>query len=250
MWIQIPNGRLVLEMRYPAKIGRVGLALAAMLLIGAIGAGGASAAEFAASPSFPLKFSGEGKAGLLETKAGHSVTCSEGSTSGEVAGSTEAKASVVFKGCHAEHLPLLACTSSGRASGEIATSSLKATPVDVNAAKTEAGILLQPASGEVMAEFKCSLGFVNETLTVTGSVIGKVPNAELNSFRSTLHLEFIAVKGVQQYTQVEGTGPQHVLLTKGEGTEPFAAEQSGIHEAVPGSTTLTAEGGKQLKVIP
>jgi hypothetical protein len=226
------------------------MALVAMLLLGAVSASPASAAEFVANPSFSVKFTGEGKAGLLETKAGRSVTCTGGSASGEIAGSKEAKAMVVFKGCHAEHLPLLTCTSPGRAAGEIATSSMKGTPVNLDTTKTSVGVLLQPASGEVMAEFNCSLGFVNETLTVTGAVIGKFPDAELNEYRSTLHLEFIAIKGVQQYTQIEGSGTQYVLMTEGEGTEPFAAEQSGIHEAVPGSTTLTAEGGKQVKVVP
>lgn len=235
-------------MRYPRKIGRIGLALVAMLLLGAVSAGTASAAEFAASPSFPVKFSGEGSVGLLETKAGRSVTCAEGEASGEVGSSTSASAVVVFKGCHAEHLPLLACTSAGRASGEIATSAMKGTPV--NLTKSEVGILLQPASGEVMAEFKCSLGIVNETLIVRGSVIGKVPNGELNQPRSELHLEFKALKGIQEYTTYEGSGTSHFLTTEGKGTEPFAAEQSGINEAVPGSTTLTAETGKQIEVRP
>lgn len=235
-------------MRYPQKIGRLGLALAAMLLIGAVSAGAASAAEFAASPSFPVKFEGEGSVGLLETQKGRSVTCAEGEANGEVGGSTGAKASVVFKGCHAEHFPLLTCTSAGRAAGEIATVSMKGTPV--NLTKTEVGILLQPESGEVMAEFKCSLSPISETLIVRGAVIGKVPNAELNSFRSTLHLEFKAVKGTQEYTKVEGSTTSYFLTTEGKGTEPFAAEQSGINEAVPGSTTLEALEGKQLKVIP
>jgi hypothetical protein len=237
-------------MRYPRKIVGVGLALAAIFLLGAITAGAASAAEFAASPGFPVKFSGAGSVGLLETKAGRSVTCTETRASGEVGSATNAKATVVFKGCYAEHLPLLSCTSEGRASGEIATNPISGTPVDLNSAKTEVGILLQPASGEVFTEFKCSLAPVNETIKVTGSVIGKVPTAELNSFRSQLHLEFHALKGEQEYTQVEGAGARHVLLTEGKGTEPFAAEESGISEAVPGTTTLTAEGGGQIKVVP
>lgn len=226
------------------------MALVAMLLLGAIGAGPASAAEFAASPGFPVKFTGTGSVGFLETEAGRSVTCTEGQASGEVGSSTAAKASVVFKGCHAEHLPLLACTSSGRASGEIATKALKGTPVNVDAGQEEVGILLQPESGSVLAEFTCSLGPVKETITVTGSVIGKIPNAELGEPRSTLHLEFKAVKGAQEYTQVEEAGAEHVLMTEGKGTEPFEAEKSGINEAVPGSTTLTAEAGGQIEVIP
>ena len=237
-------------MRYPAKIGRVGLALVAMLLLGAISAGSAAAAEFASSGGFPVKFSGEGEAGLLETVEGRSVTCTEGSASGEVAGSKEAKATVVFKGCHAEHFPLLTCTTSGKAAGEIATKSMKGTPVNLDTTKTDVGILLQPASGEVMAEFNCSLGFVNETLIVKGAVIGKVQRADVNKETATIHLEFKALKGKQEYTQIEGAGTQYFLTTEGEGTAPFKAEQSGINEAIPGSTVLTAEEGKKIKIVP
>lgn len=235
-------------MRFPAKIGSVVLALVAMLLLGAISAGAASAAEFKAKPSFPVNFTGSGGAGLLETKAGRSVTCTETKvTSGSVASSSEAHATVVFHGCFAEHVALLTCQSAGRASGEIATS-VAATPIDLNAAHTEAGLLLTPASGEVFVEFKCSLGPINETLKVKGSVIGKVPTSELNAFRSSLNLEFKALKGAQEFTQVEGTGTKHVLMTEGEGTEPFAAEESGISEAVPGTSVLNAEEEKQVEL--
>lgn len=234
-------------MRYLRKIGSVGLALAAISLLGAISAGGASAAEFQASPSFPVNFTGNGKVGLLETKAGRSVTCAETKvTVGAVVGSKEATATVVFEGCFAERLPLLTCQSGG-VSGQI-VAKVKATPINLDAAKTEAGLLLEPASGTQFVSFDCVLGPINEELIVTGSVIGKVPTAELNEFRSTLHLEFKALKGAQEYTQVEGAGAKHVLMTEGKGTEPFAAEESGISEAVPGSSTLTAEEGKQVKL--
>lgn len=234
-------------MRFPVKIGSVGLALVVMLLLSAIAAGAASAAEFGAKPSFPVNFTGSGGAGLLETKGGRSVTCTETQvTSGSVASSSEAHAEVVFHGCFAEHFALLTCQS-GSTAGVIATS-VKATPVDLNAAHTEAGLLLTPASGEVFVAFNCSLGPINETLTVKGSVIGRVPTSELNSFRSSLHLEFKALKGAQEFTQVEGTGAKHVLMTEGKGTEPFAAEESGISEAAPGTSTLTAEEGKQVEL--
>ncbi|MGN6816551.1 MAG: hypothetical protein ACTHK3_10790 [Solirubrobacterales bacterium] len=219
-----------------------------MLLLSAIAAGAASAAEFGAKPAFPVNFTGSGKTGLLETKGGRSVTCTETVvTSGAVASSSEAHAEVVFHGCFAEHLPLLTCQTAGSASGVIVTN-VKATPIDLNATHTEAGLLLTPASGEVFVEFKCSLGPINETLTVKGSVIGKVPTSELNSFRSSLHLEFKALKGAQEFTQVEGTGAKHVLMTEGKGTEPFAAEESGISEAAPGTSTLNAEEGKQVEL--
>lgn len=237
-------------MRFPVRIG---LALAAMLLLSAIAAGAASAAKFEASPSFPVKFSGEGKVGLLETKKGHSVTCTSAKASGEVAGiEAVTSVTVAFKGCFAEHAPALACTTSGKASGEIVTNGIAGKPVDLDPLHLQAGLLLEPASGEVFAEFVCEYAplSVKETLTVTGSVIGQVKTTELNEFRSSLDLEFVQAAGVQTWTQVEAAGASHFLLTKGEGTAPFAAEQSAVGEAAPGTTTVTALEGKQIKLVP
>ena len=242
-------------MRYPLKIGSLGLALAAMLLLGAVAAGTASAAEFQAKPSFPVKFTGKGGVGLLETKAGHSVTCTSAEASGEVSGKTAvANVSVNFHGCAAEHLSALPCSSASAASGEIRTETIAGEPVDLDPLHLQAGLLLKPASGEVFAKFVCKSTVpqipVEETLTVTGSLIGQVKTTQLNEFRSTLSLEFVQASGIQAWTQVEAGGASHFLLTKGEGTAPFAAEQSAVGEAVPGETTTTALEGKQVMLVP
>lgn len=244
-------------MRYPAKIRGLSVALVAVLLLGAIAASSASAARFEAKPAFPVKFSGEGKVGLLETKGGHSVTCTGAKASGEVSSeSAVANVSVVFQGCFAEHISgvALPCTTSGRASGEVATNLIAGRPIDLDPLHVQVGLLLEPASGEVFAEFVCqstnSSIPVKETLTVTGAVIGQVKTTDLNEFRSTLDLEFVQAGGVQAWTQAEAAGAQHFLMTKGEGTAPFAAEQSAVGEAAPGTTTTTALEGKQIKLVP
>lgn len=239
-------------MRHPRSIGHLGLALVAAFLLGGIAAASASAASFEATPSFPVKFTGKGGAGFLETKAGRSVTCLETEATGEVSGPTEVKnVSVHFKGCFAEHVALLHCGTSAAASGEISTNAIKARPVDLNAAHTEAGLLLEPeTAGGLFAEFKCELSPVKETLKVKGSIIGKVPTAELNEFHETLNLEFKETKGSPEPSQVEGAGERHVLLTEGAGTEPFAFEESGIEELVPGETKTTALEGKKIKLVP
>jgi hypothetical protein len=243
---------VALRMRYPVKIKSLSLALVVAFLLGGIAAASASAAEFKAEPSFPVKFTASGGPGFLETAKGRVVTCTSTEGSGEVSGATEVKkVSVRFKGCFAEHVALLTCQSAGQGSGEIVTNSIKATPVDLNAGKTEAGLLLEPeTAGALFAEFKCEFGPIKETLKVKGSIIGKVPNAELNAFRETLHLEFNETKGTPTPNQVEGAGEKHVLLTKGEGTEPFEFEESGIQEAVPGTTATTALEGKKIKLVP
>lgn len=144
-------------MRYPLKIGSLGLALAAMLLLGAISTGVASAAKFEAEPSFPVKFTGKGGVGLLETKTGKSVTCTSAEASGEVSNATAvANVSVLFKGCFAEHLSteLFPCTSAGKASGEISTNAIVGKPVNLDTLGVQVGLLLEASSG-TFAEFTC-----------------------------------------------------------------------------------------------
>lgn len=230
------------------------MALVAMLLLSAIAAGAASAAKFEAEPEFPVKFTGTGGTGLLETVGHHSVTCEKATASGTVATSGEAKEIFVhFKGCFAEHAAALKCTTAGSAEGEISTNSIKGTPVDLDAAHTEVGLLLEPSvSGGAFTKFTCKISAlgIEEELEVTGSTIGRVKPTELNEFRSSLNLEFIQVGGTPLWSQVEGTGTRHVLVTSGKGTEPFAAQESAIGEAVPGSTETVASEGKKLKVIP
>jgi hypothetical protein len=243
-------------MRFPVRIGSIGLALVAMLLLSVIAAGAASAAEFKAEPSFPVKFTASGGAGLLETVGKKSVTCTETEGGGEVSGPTAvANVSVTFKGCFAEHLSSVAvpCTTSGKEPGEIVTNAIKGIPVDLDPLHVQAGLLLEPASGTTFATFVCTGkgGLpIEETLTVTGSLIGQVKTTQLNEFRSTLNLEFVQASGVQAWTQVEATGPQHVLLTEGKGSLNFAAEQSAVGEAAPGTTTTTALEGKKVKLVP
>jgi hypothetical protein len=235
-------------MRCPRKIGQMGLVLAAVSLLSGIAATTASAAKFEAEPSFPVKFTASGGPGFLETAKGRAVTCTSTEATGEVSGATEVKnVSVHFKECFAEHVALLKCGTKG----EIVTNKIKASPVDLNAAKTEAGLLLEPeAAGGLFAEFNCELGPIKETLKVKGSIIGKVPTTELNEFRETLDLEFRETKGTPEPNQVEGTGEKHVLLTEGQGTEPFAFEESGIQELVPGTTATKALEGKKIKLVP
>lgn len=243
-------------MRFPVKIGSVLLALVAMLLLSAISAGAASAAEFKAEPSFPVKFTASGGAGLLETIGKKSVTCTETEGNGEVSSATAvANVHVRFKGCFAEHLSgvTVPCTTPGEKSGEIVTNTIKGTPVDLDPLHVQAGLLLEPASGTTFASFVCKAGGglpIEETLTVTGSLIGQVKTTQLNEFRETLNLEFVQAGGVQAWTQVEAGGASHILLTEGKGSLNFAPEQSAVGEAAPGTTTTTASEGKKVKLVP
>jgi hypothetical protein len=233
-----------------APHARLLLAVGTVLALGCLLAPGASAAHLEAEPSFPVKPMLRGNAAFLETARGRVITCSDSEGGMEMSNFTELKSvGIRYKGCFAERVALLTCQS-GSTLGEIVTNALRARPVDLNAGKTEAGLLLEPESGELFAEFKCEFGPVKETLKVKGSIIGKVPNAELNEFRETLHLEFNETNGVPEPNQVEGKGEKDVLSITGEGTEPFEGEEAGIQEAVPGTTVLTVAEGKKIKLVP
>jgi hypothetical protein len=233
------------------KLGSMGLSLVAVLLLGGIATASASAAKFEAKPSFPVNFTASGNAGLLETVAGRRVSCTSSTGVGAVANGTEVSVSAVtFTGCFAEGIKPLECTTTGQASGVIKTNPIKGSPVDIDKAHTKAGILLEATAG-VFTEFNCKLGaFVNENIKVEGSIIANVKATDLNVFTKELHLELLAVKGSPVVSQVEEAGAKHVLLTSGTGTEVFAAEESGIQEAVPGTTTTTAQEGKEIKLVP
>jgi hypothetical protein len=244
-------------MRHLRSIRHIGLALVAVLLLGGIATASASASGFEAEPSFPVKFTATAGKGFLETKAGRKVTCLKSKGSGEVSGAvTVAKVAVAFEGCFAkvkvvaeQGAEVVPCQS-GLVPGEITTKSIKGKPVTLGTLKAEAGLLLEPESGELFAEFNCG-GVV--TLKVKGSIIGKVPNAQLNEFRTTLNLEFKAKKGTPEPNQVEGAGEKHVLLTKGESALPgqsFEFEESGIQEATVGETVIEMLEGKKIKLTP
>lgn len=236
------------------RVGSMFLALVTALLLSGIAAASASAAKFEAEPSFPVKFSASGGPGFLET-AGirhRSVTCLKTEASGEVSSATEVKnVSVTFQGCFAEHLALIKCQTKGEAEGKIVTKPIKAKPVNLDALQKQVGLLFETeVSGGFFAEFECKFGEIQETIKVKGSIIGKVPLTDLEKFTETIHLEFIQVAGMPLVSQVEGKGEKHVLLTEGEGTEPFAAEESGVQEAAPGTATATAQEGKKIKLVP
>lgn len=224
------------------------LVCAGALAICALAAAGASAAEFKAS-AFPVSFTASGGAGFLETESGDTVECREATGSGELASAhSVAKVSIRFKGCKAylvAHVgELLSCHSTAPAGAEeeIVTDQIKGQAVDVNAALTEAGILLSPESGEPFAEFACKGSGVSAGVKVKGSIIGKVVSP-LKTKSKEVRLEFALVKPVPFGTPTLGEyfgepSGKAKLETSVEGTPE---QGSGIEEAVHGSTVTRSE---------
>jgi hypothetical protein len=238
-------------MKYLKMLGLA--ALAALCVMALVGAGTASASEPKAEPeggAFPVEFSGSGGTGLLETVAEgtkiRKVHCTENTSVGEIDSATTAKnVEVTFKGCTAEGpFGNVNCTTAGKSTGEITTTTLKGTLVYIKSGSSEAGILLQPVSGN-FAEFTCG-GL--QKLAVSGSVVGKL--TPVNTLTKTYTLTFSQKAGKQEpetYLANSGCGATKATLSTTGTKVFFPGENFGpIQSGIQGSETLTLN--KNVKV--
>jgi hypothetical protein len=96
------------------------------------------------------------------------ITCSAGSSKGEVNTATTVKGvKIIYTGCK-EPIFGTPCTSSGASSGEIKTNALSGKTAYLVAGSSEAGIVLKPESGTSFASFKCTISGEHN---VTGEVV-------------------------------------------------------------------------------
>ena len=151
-------------MKRRMKLG--GVMMLAMLSLAAFAVASASASqpEFEGAPAtFSAAQVGSGELTTFAT-----ITCSSGSSSGEVSTATTVKGvKIVYTGCK-EPLFGTPCTSSGASSGEIRTNALSGKTAYLKAGSSEAGIVLKPESGTSFAAFNCSISGAHN---VTGEVI-------------------------------------------------------------------------------
>lgn len=183
----------------------LGLALVAVLAVGALSVATASAAlpEFKAT-SFPVTFTAvnEEVPKLHSSVLGEkNIECKTSSSAGEVQNSKEVgKITVTYKECKEEGTSN-ACTTSGHSSGEIATNVLKGRIGYVLPKSGKiTGVELEPASGTVFAAFTCT-GAANN-VTVEGCTIGEA--TPLNVISTEGHLTFAESSKKQLYTEIEG----------------------------------------------
>jgi hypothetical protein len=192
---------MISKSRSGRLVSTFGLAFTALLAVAAIAAGSASALSL--SPA-PRAFSASGGAVTLETQSAI-YNCQQSAGTGFFSSGTSASLNLSLSGCK---MSGFSCTTSGQASGTISTTSLTATPVYLDAAKTKFGLKLTPAAGGSFAEFTC-LGI---PVKWTGSLIGQITSPGMNQSSSTFTLSFAgAGPGVQAYQQVEGAGPKYHL---------------------------------------
>jgi hypothetical protein len=195
------------------------------------------------SGQFPVSFAGSGGAGKLETVAEgtkvRKVNCNSNTSTGELSSATTVSNIVVkFK----------ECTTTGpigekMSCGEIVTTKLKGKLYYLTAGSSEVGVDLEPESGTEFAKFVCKNIFVTETLTVTGSVVGKL--TPVNTLANKFTLTFSQKAGHQEpegYLAAVGCAfTKDVLSTTGSGSDVFGPIQSGV-EGV--ETITTAENVK------
>lgn len=211
----------------------LGLALVAAFAVAAVAAAVASAVLPEFDGPFPKSFHALGTAeGTLETTGKNEVKCKTNHVNGEITGPKHDLATIRFLGCTTPN-PLggrLECNTAGEGSGVIATQKLLSLLGYIKrAAPTEVGILIEPASTELFAEFVCG-GFI--TIKVKGNVVGKI--TPINVAANKFPLELKQVKGVPSPAGLEGQ--TDLLATSVAGG---AFEDSGIEQ----TDTLELNGG-------
>jgi hypothetical protein len=186
--------------------------------------------------AFPVAFAGSGGKMVIETAKGTKYECKNETATGKVTTTKEVKTTLKLTGC----TTLSGLIKCGK-EGEIETKELKGVLVYTYPAKEtsegrEAGLVLSPASGEVIAEFTCS----TTKVVVKGSVIDVV--TPLKKQTKTLTLAIKQSKGVQEPLEyeTEAGGKVATGLTCAENEK--AAEKCGEQETTP-KITLTSEEG-------
>lgn len=164
-------------------------------------------------------FKGKGGAATLHTPAvAGEVVCKSFGDSGTITTpTTEGKVISEFKTCESLKKK---CASPGAKAGTIKTNALKGTLGYINKAKKEVGVLLEPESGSVLAEFNCE----GLEIVTTGSVIGR-QTGDINTFsKSSTNVFKVNGEGFQEVKNFEG-GATHVLESKINGSGPFESGQ-------------------------
>lgn len=156
-------------------IRTLGLALVAVLAVGAVAVASASA-------TLPAYFKGGVELGVgvkvayksastvapeLETENGHKVKCTADSSVGEIVGPKGAtKIVVTFSGCEEPSLKV-ECENTGLKNKTIVTKELNGGLVYINHTTKETGLALTPTTpGALFAEFTCSPSFLSSKLFV------------------------------------------------------------------------------------
>ena len=182
--------------------------------------------EWSPGPGANNKFTTSGGAATLATKGGKTVTCTSEKSGGEyiTGGDNKHESTIVeFAGCKSNGF---ACTTVGKASGELVTNELLGEVGYENLAKKKTALKLYPAPSAKgkFIEFKC----VGLEIKVRGkgeeAGAGILVNIKNDKMTTTEALKYKATKGVQKPVKWEGPNPETYLESN---FENLGYEQSG-----------------------
>jgi hypothetical protein len=201
-------------------------AILAVLSITAFAATTASASlpEMLTKGVWPVTYASESGEVTLQTTEklkgfNGTIHCLASRNGGEISSfKSFAKVHITYTGCKAASNGA-ACTSKGAAAGEIVTNHLKAELVYTNKAAKEVGQVFKPeAAGGALAEYACSI----YAIKLTGAVIAKLPNEQVNKLRTSFTWNYRQAAGIQEPTEYEeGATKVSAFLTS------FSGEQTG-----------------------
>jgi hypothetical protein len=212
------------------RIRIMGLCLVAAFAMSALASSAASAEPVfltktvvAEGVKIPIK--GTLGAAFLEGKSGSKITCTGGTSTGEITGPKKGKNNVTtFAGCLTGEFK---CESAGQAEGVIVTNPLEANLNGITSI-LPGERLFSEAEGRKgkLAEFSCAGGAI--PVIVKGSLVGSLSgasgtNAETGKLLSVGTLAFAEAGGIQKYTSFS-EGPEKgekEQLESSVGGKPF-----------------------------
>ena len=214
-------------------------ALVALVTVCAVGAVASASALASTQPQmetggiWPVGYTASSGEVTLQT-TDITVHCSASKNSGEVVNKNGfANVHVTYTGCIAGGWGV--CKSKGAVAGEIVTNSLTANLVYINKATKEVGQLFKPqTAGGAIAEYECGL-----RVKLTGGVIAKLPNEQVNKIRSSFTWDYRQKTEIQEPSEYEeGTTKISSYLTSN--IEPYGLKLRTGEEATETMTFTTA----------
>ena len=185
--------------------------------------------EFLVAGGFPIRFTGRGGLGTLETVGGRQIVCEGGKSEGEIVSATHLTAQLDISNCRI--FGIINAHSLGDTGGVILVK-LLGLLCYINKARQEVGVKLEFTGRGVHLEVATVLALIE------GTLIGKVTPVNTRTL-GPFELTLKEVRGVQELQKCEGEAEnKHLVTSENEGT----AEESGL--AAPNVAFLLREAGE------
>jgi|GEM_PF-1335613 hypothetical protein len=188
------------------QIRSIGLLLVALAVASALTASVASASAPEFNPGTLNTFTALRGVSLLETSSTSPITCTSGTTTGEITGvKTVGSVKVTFSGCTSSEGEGCSVTGGAAGTGKILTNALTGElgSVKTSEAESGAGLLLSPASGTTFATLEGSCLLVSPS-PVEGTIAAEV--LATTEEGKTGELSYLGSKGKQSIKEINVLG--------------------------------------------